>query len=105
LRSGLLRHRLTIEEATDVIGDRGGVSETWSTVAQVAASIAPIGGSERFISQQRFPDVSHEIAIRYRAGITPKMRLTFGARVFDILAVLNVDERNREMRIMAREVV
>ena len=43
------------------------------------------------------------IIIRYLSGIVPKMRVKYGSRIFDILSVINVSERNRELQLMCRE--
>ena len=37
--------------------------------------------------------------------MTPKMRAILGSRVFQIDAVLNIGERNRELRIFCTEAV
>jgi head-tail adaptor len=43
-------------------------------------------------------DVAYRISLRYMSGITPKMQVNYGSRLFDILAAINVNERNREPR-------
>ena len=43
--------------------------------------------------------------MRYLSGIVPKMRVKVGSRIFDILSIINVDERNRELQLMCRESV
>ena len=77
--------------------------ETWSTYATVQASIEPISGREYFAAQSTQADVTHRIRIRYFSGIVPKMRVSYNSRIFDILSVINVGERNRELQLMCRE--
>jgi len=67
------------------------------------ASIEPISGREYFSAQTTQADVTHRINLRYVAGVKPKMRVKYGSRIFDILSVSNVDERNRELQLMCRE--
>ena len=103
---GKLRHRLTIQQSRR-IGDGGGGSEgSWDDpikVATVWGSVKPLSGNERLRAMQLEARVSHRITIRYRTGITTAMRVLFGTRLFNIRAVLNLDERNRWLDIMAEE--
>jgi SPP1 family predicted phage head-tail adaptor len=103
MQAGKLRHRLTLEQSTDTNNTRGEPIPTWSTVAYVWAAIRPNSGREGLAADQMYSSATHRISIRYRAGVVPKMRFVKGARVFDINAVLNVDERNREMVCLATE--
>ena len=47
--------------------------------------------------------VSHEIALRYLPGVVPAMRFRDDARVFHIVSVINVDERNRWLKCLCEE--
>ena len=103
MRIGKLRHRITIERVVETQDADGAVIETWSTYATIQASIEPISGREYFAAQSTQADVTHRIGIRYLSGIVPKMRVKYGSRIFDILSVINVNERNRELQLMCRE--
>ena len=103
MRIGKLRRRITIERVTETQDTDGAVLETWSTYATVQASIELISGREYFAAQSTQADVTHRIRIRYLSGIVPKMRVSYNSRIFDILSVINVGERNRELQLMCRE--
>ena len=103
MRIGKLRHRITIDQVTEIQDTDGAVLESWSQYAVVQASIEPISGREYFAAQSTQADVTHRISLRYRSGITPKMRVNYASRIFDILSVINVGERNRELQLMCRE--
>jgi SPP1 family predicted phage head-tail adaptor len=103
VRIGKLRHRITIEQVTETQDTDGSALESWSTYATVQASIEPISGREYFTAQSTQADVTHRISLRYVSGITPKMRVNFSSRIFDILSVINVNECNRELQLMCRE--
>lgn len=103
---GERRHRITIERAADGVDGFGQPVKTWSTLATVWALVQPLRGGERFSAQQTVANVDHRIITRYRsdlAELTPKDRITWGGRVFDVTAVINRDHRNRELEILARE--
>jgi SPP1 family predicted phage head-tail adaptor len=103
VEAGKLRHQLTLEQATDTLNARGEAIPSWSTVTTLWGSIDPLSGREGFAAQQMYASATHRIRLRYRAGVVPKMRLTKGARVFKIEAVLNTDERNRELVCLVTE--
>lgn len=103
MQAGKLRHLLTLQQSTDVQNARGEAIETWTDEADLWGSIRPLTGREGFAANQMFATATHEIKVRYRAGVVPKKRFKHGTRVFDIDAVLNTDERNRELVCIATE--
>ena len=50
-------------------------------------------------------EVTTRFRIRYLAGVKAAMRISFASRTFDIQSVINPDERNRELHLMAVEVI
>ena len=105
MRIGPLRHRVTIQQVTESRTTTGAVTESWSTFATVWADISPGHTREYAAAKTINAELTHEIRIRYLEGVTPKMRILFGARVFNIDPPRNFDERNRELHIMATEKV
>ncbi|MEO1710143.1 MAG: phage head closure protein [Pseudomonadota bacterium] len=102
-RIGTLRYRLTLEAPERVATEGGAADLTWTPIASVFARIMPRGGREQFASHALAADVTHDITFRYRSGVRPQMRLTDGARVFEILAVIDVAERRRWITCQCRE--
>lgn len=108
MRAGKLRHQVTIQSLTAGSPTRkpdGTLDAAWTDAIgnPVAASIDPVTGKESFLAGGHLAEVDHKIRIRYRAGITAKQRVLFGSRVFDILAVLNWEERNKELLLLCKE--
>ena len=98
-----MRHRVVIQTVTQTPDGAGGFTENWTTAATVWASIQPANGRERWVAGQMETHVTHRIECRYNSAITTAMRILWGARVFDVVEVLNIEERNILMRIMAVE--
>jgi SPP1 family predicted phage head-tail adaptor len=98
-----MRHPVTIQEAVESTNGVGETVETWTTLDEVWASIEPISGREFQAVQQIAAETTHKVTIRYLAGVTPKHRVLFGSRVFDILAVRNVEEVGRITDLLCRE--
>jgi SPP1 family predicted phage head-tail adaptor len=105
VKLGRLRHRIAIEQVAETQDPDGSVIESWSTYAIAQASIEPISGREYFAAQTTQADVTHRISLRYLTGVTPKMRVKYGSRIFDILSVINTRERSVELQLMCREFV
>jgi len=99
----LLRYRVEIQAPVRMPDGAGGATETWSPIATVWASIRPTGASEVLVADARRGRVSHDIWIRYRADVVPGMRLASGARIFEILGVIDVGERHRRLRCLCQE--
>ena len=98
-----MRHSIDIESAAATENSLGEDVETWSTFATARAQIIPINGKEYFSANQEQSSVTHKITMRYLAGVNTKMRVNYGGRIFNIEAVINFQERNREIQIMAVE--
>jgi SPP1 family predicted phage head-tail adaptor len=105
MRAGPMRHRITIETPLDTQAADGSILTTWQVFATSRASIEPLIGRKYFAQQREQATVSHKIRMRYQPGITHKMRVAWGTRLFEIDSVLNVSERNREIVLMCSEAV
>ena len=103
MRAGLLRHRLTILNPTDVSSSWNSTETTWTTYATVWGSIEPISGREYYEAEQVQSQVRHMIIIRFIHGVTPNMRISFEGRTFKIIAAINPIERGRKLEITATE--
>lgn len=102
---GKLRHRVEIQRKEVQTDELLQQTEVWATYATVWASVRPIKGREYIAVKQVNAEISVVITMRYVSGITPEMRVLFGSRVFEIVSVINVDERNRVLELMCKEVV
>ena len=105
MRAGTLSKLLSIEKRVEVQDDYGEAKPTWTEVAKVYGSIYPVRGTERYMSMEKHATATHEINIRFTKTISAKHRIVYDGREFDILSVLNVAERNKQMKIIAKESV
>lgn len=87
----------------------GGYVEGWQALdpAQVFAHINPASARdlERSASGTVISTASHVIEILYHPQVTTKTRITYGTRVFQVTSVRNPDEANRELVIVAEELL
>ena len=114
MRAGTLRHKVTIQRLDGTLDAAGVENQTWVDVATVRAAIEPLRGDERFTAQQEVAQVTTRIRMRFlKDSVVAKMRVQFIdlaqdpdlTRLYDILAVINVGQRDREMHLMCKETV
>jgi len=105
MEAGKLRHRVTIQSKTVVQDAYGEETITWGTFATVWANVEPLRGREFLEGRQVMAEVSTRITMRYYAGVKPEMRAVYGSITYDILAVIHVESREREMQLMCQEIV
>lgn len=103
MRAGDLRHSIVLQKPTEASDGIGGMTTTWSTFKTVRAAIWPLKGAEYISAMQVTSEISHKIRIRYISGLTPKHRIKWGSRYFDIEEIINPDERDIYFEMMCKE--
>jgi SPP1 family predicted phage head-tail adaptor len=104
LKSGELRHRIIIEANTPVERATSGAPKAnWVPVCTRWAAMAPQAGREFYAAKQMHAETTHLIRMRGPLDVQTSMRARLGNRVFDILSVIDVEERHREMRLICKE--
>ena len=85
MRNGQLRHKIEFVLPSETQDEMGGTIEGDTHIAYSYASIQPVSGNEKFVSNQIFPEATSQIRCHYVAGITTKCKIKFGERKFNIL--------------------
>jgi len=106
MRAGRLRHRLDLQSPTHA-NTVGTITTTWGTVATIWGSIEPLRvySKEFYGSALYNADMTGTIIIRYTADIKPDYRILFETRTFEIISIINIDEKDKEMQLMVKEEV
>ena len=102
--AGTLRRRIVIQTPTETVDDHGGLVATFATFDTVSAAILPKPGTEPFEDDRYRATQRVVFEIRYRTGITTKMRVSYDSRLFDIESIVNVEERNKKVLLITEEV-
>ncbi len=103
MNPGALRHRVALESATKTSDGGGGSILVWEQVALLWVAIKPLSGRELLSAGQFASRLTHQITLRYRTSVLPEMRFRKDNRVFQIKAVLDVEERRRWLRALCEE--
>ena len=98
-----LNHLVTVERRGNAQDEAGQARESWYSQGQAWASIRPISGREFFAASGERAEITHSMILRHGTPLQPRDRITYNGRVFDVISVMNVDERNRYLKAMATE--
>lgn len=69
----------------------------------VAAFVSPMTGREYEESQKIRAETTYKISTRYFPGIAPDMRVLYNKKEFEIVSVLDLNERHEELQIVVAE--
>lgn len=103
MQAGLLRKRLIIQKRSTTQDSYGQPLTSWTDVAIVWGEVVPTSGNENQSADALQSSENFIVTIRYRAGITAKMRIKYGNRLFDIQSVLDENERHRTINLSCVE--
>ena len=105
MQAGKLRHYVELQRVDVTIDSHGDQGKEWTTIATAWASIEQLSGREFLQAAQSQSDVTVRIRMRARTDVTltPKDRVKYGARLFDIRHVLDWGDRGVEWQLMCTE--
>lgn len=107
MRAGDLNVRMAFQRATFAPDATGQPIPTWAALFTASVALEPLSGTERLAAQQIRATAAYRIRLRARRDVAllPADRGVWGARIFDVLCVLNVDTQSEEWRLAAAEVI
>jgi SPP1 family predicted phage head-tail adaptor len=102
---GALNKKIELQAATQTADGMGGFSEAYSTQYTAWSAIWPTSANEQKQAMQTDMIISHRIRIRYRSGVLSSWRIKYKTRYFNIVSIINPNEKNEMLDIMAKESV
>jgi len=105
IKAGSLNTRIELQSKSTTYDAMGQPVLAWSTDYTVSASVKPLSSREAYFAKAVRPETTHRIIMRYLSGFSHHHRIKIGARILNILAILNIDENNRTMQVDCLEVV
>jgi SPP1 family predicted phage head-tail adaptor len=101
--SGQLNKRVTLQYQTKVSDGMGGFVTSFVDACTVWAALWPTSANEITAANATVMVVSHRIRIRYRSVLKASWRIKYGNRYFNIVSIINQNEANEFLDIMAKE--
>lgn len=105
MKAGEIRYRVGIQRASGQNDSQGEEIQSWRTLTTRWGAVESLSGAELWKAQQVDPEVTHRVRLRYYEPLTPKHRLTLGARVLGISWIDDVDNRHVEQHVFCTEQV
>ena len=101
LRAGKLNKQILIQTNTQTKDAEGGMADSWATTYTARAALNNVFGSKASRTSHGGDTVEETVEwrVRYRAGITTKMRITYAGKYYSILHLDNINGGNRELLI------
>ena len=103
IQAGQLRHLVTLQKPVRNEAADGEIRNTFINVENVYAKIYFSRGREFILSREQHADIIAKVTIRYRPEVTRAWRVLFGKRELDIVHVVDVGDRKRELELMCKE--
>ena len=105
MNAGAMRHQIELQSFTSTPDGMGGTVDVFSTVDTVWAAIWPTSASEHKKAASPTMVASHQVRIRYYAGLSAAWRLKLGSRYFSIVSIIDKEERHVQMDLLCNEVL
>lgn len=89
LRAGDLRHRGTIEAATQAPGPGGGTTDTWAPLAtdpEVWFAREALSANERIAAMQAQANVTYKLRLRFRDDLNAGMRIVSEGKTYPFVS-------------------
>lgn len=87
MRAGLNDRQMVIQQRSDAPDANGQRVPTWSTWKTVWADLIPLKGNEQFEANRLTQKVDFRVKMRYIAGLTYEMRLSYGSSYYNIISI------------------
>ena len=94
---GKMRYEVQLQKPTNTRDTGGGLTEAWTTLANLWADIRPKTGAETYRQGQVQERTVYEFIIRHRKDIGTNYRIVYDSDNYNIKTIKNVDNRDRFM--------
>ena len=101
--AGKRRNLVKLQKAIVTTDEYGDGLTTYQTIATAWVSIKSLSGRELINAQQVSSEVTHEITAFFNQQISPRDRVLFGSREFNIESKANPDQREKDMVLICKE--
>lgn len=104
MRSGKLRHRITIERPADSPDEFGEMRAAYSALGTYWAEVRGLSGKETEVASQLRVDATSRVTLRGGIDIRPSDRIVFGSRILNVVWTQDIDSRGIETWVFCNEI-
>ncbi|WP_074025201.1 phage head closure protein [Xenorhabdus eapokensis] len=102
MQAGRLRHRILLQNFTQIKLPSGQRMQEWQDVATVWAEVKHISGRELLASGAELPETTVRVWLRYRSDVTSAFRMVFRGQIYDIQAVIP-DPKRTQLELLCKQ--
>lgn len=99
----MFKHPIKLFNPVTIEDELGQSDIQWTELKTVWAAIKTMQGREYFAAAASRSENTVRFIIRYVEGINSSMRINFKSQVYEIISVINDDEANKTLTIIAKE--
>ena len=104
MRAGRLREIANIQSFTESISGSGQVTRGWTALfSNVFCLVEPVRGKENYQHDKTNAEMTHRIKMRWHNGVTPKMRVIWNSRTFNIVEIKEDYKHADELHLLCIE--
>jgi len=103
MRAGKLRNYITIQQKVMIEDENLELVESWPTFTSCWAEILPLIGREYWSARQVISEVTGKIRMRYLSGVKTTMKVIDGSKIYNIEAVIDIENRHEELVLLVKE--
>lgn len=105
MRAGKINKQISIRYPVSTVRSTDGapiITES-TLLTNIWAQVDPKTGGETYRDRNRWETEETDFFIRYTtAAITPSMSVRWDGNDYDIKAIINIEERNRELQLITK---
>ncbi len=103
MRIDNLRNLVTIQQRSTTESTPWDDTVTWADHVERWADVKPVSAKERMRNQGPSSEATYTMALRWEDDLlSDQDRIVWDGRTFDIVGIINVDERDVEMNVMLK---
>lgn len=103
MQAGRLKNRIVIQQQSATQDEVGQPVNTWTTYITVWGNILHQKGIEAIKADHVISTLRASIRVRYKAGITTSMRVSYASKIYQILSIVP-DAENKDYMDLVCEV-
>ncbi|MCE9553425.1 MAG: phage head closure protein [Planctomycetes bacterium] len=94
-----MRDRVTIQRRTTARNSFGEEVATWADIETRWAEVKPVRATEKLRAGQVEAKTTHIVKMRYGSTVRPQDRIVAKGETLEVIGVVNVNNRNRELEV------
>lgn len=102
MNAGDLRHKIVVKQREITVDENGKPHEDWVTFKEVFAKVKNLHGREFWEARAVNAETTVKFVVRFIVGLLPDMRIEFGGKFYEIIAIDDIEYKKRWMEIKGK---